>query len=253
MSSSTFHLDPAKAFAAINAMHEAGIGPTAIAGEAWAQGAMATLLRAEFLAAQAGVVPWFEDPTTGVKGILNVGAARERIEHATEAVRTMYLGTHALVRRTHATAAEWKGSAPVLGMLEEAEELGAPVLVIALVVVAIAGIVATAWYFTHQTTIEVEGRNLRSTAIAFDLLELARLQYEKTGQIDPKLYETFGELAKSERTSSSLEWPLILVASAVTVGAGLFAYRTWREHQAMIRAYVEDAQEQITRIRGGQS
>jgi hypothetical protein len=233
--SAPFELDLHRAQVALTAMRSSPDGRVGLSGDAWAQAAMETLVRAELLAAQAGVVPWFVDPETGERGILTVGAAREHMDQAPEDVRTMYLGTHALVRQTHAMAAPWK-DAPLLGTLEPprnerhalAEIATGVVVVIALVAVAVAAIVATAWYFDHHSTVEVEGKNLRTTAIASALLETAREQLATTGQIDPKLWEVFKALAENERETSWV--PYAIGGAIVVAGAGTLAY-AWYRHR----------------------
>ncbi len=234
-----FDLDLVKATAAIATMTRAPDGVVAIAGDAWTHGAMATLLRAEFLAAQAGVVPWFQDPESGALGVLSIGAARERIQHAPEDVRTMYLGTHALIGRTHATALLWDGKTSVLSGFDEESALAEPVtgtaILVAVVVVAIAGILAGAWYLNEHATIETDGRNLRTTAVAFDLLELARGQLATTGKIDPKLWEVFKTLADSERPSNATAYSIAAAVLAAAIGAGYLAWSKSREPDAADR------------------
>jgi hypothetical protein len=227
----SFEFDTTRARAALARMARAGDGALAMDGEDWAQGAMAALLDAEFLAAEAGVVPWITLPT-GERGLLTVGAARESIAGAPEDVRTIYLATHALVRSTHAQAQPWAGSAPMLRGLgarpSSALALGDPTggLIIALTVIAIAAIVGTAWYFTRKETIQVEGRNVRTTAIAAEVANLAREQLAQGGKIDPEVWGVFKSIADAETRQTWLPWVL---GGALVVGGGAAAWAYWRK------------------------
>ncbi len=193
----TFEFDPVAAADALARMGNAPDGVVAIDGSQWAQGAMGVLMRAEFLAASAGVVPWItlED---GTQAIANVGAARDVIARAPESVQTLYLATHGIVRQTHAMALLWDGQTPMLQAGEDLE-IGLAPLVVVVLVLGVAAIHATAAYFIHQDTIEAEGRNFRTTSILNSTLELARKQLEQTGKIDPAVTDVFRELAGTER------------------------------------------------------
>ncbi len=227
----TFEYDNAKGRAALARMARAGDGALAIDGEDWTQGAMAALLDAEFLAAEAGVVPWITLPT-GERGLVTVGAARESIAHAPEDVRTIYLATHALVRSTHAQAKPWDGAIPRLNGLgaqrSAALALGDPTggILIALTVIAIAAVVGTAWYFTRRETIQVEGRNVRTTAIASEVANLAREQLATNGQIDPEVWGVFKSIAESETEQTWIPWA---VGGVALVGGGAAAWAYWRK------------------------
>lgn len=209
----------------LDRMRRAPPGVITMAGNEWAQGAMHALISAELLAAQAGVVPWFEMPD-GTRGVLTIGAARERIHTAPEDVRTLYLATHALVRSTHASAAPASGDAPELAGMDE--DLGEPMtLMVALTVVAIAAIIGTAWYFTSRSKIEVEGRNVRTTALAGEASRLGFAQLERTGRIDPGVWEVFKSIAETEAGGA---WVPVALAGIAVVGGvgGLVAWRHWK-------------------------
>lgn len=230
MSEARFAFDPLGAASALERMARAPAGAVTMAGEAWAQGAMGALVHAELLAAQAGIVPWFEMPD-GSRGVLTIGAARERIDDAPEDVRTLYLATHGIVRSTHASAAPASGTAPALGGMDD--ELGDPTtLIVAVTVVAIAAIIGTAWYFTRRSEIEVEGRNVRTTALAAEASRLAAEQLEKTGRIDPGVWEVFKSIAETEAGSPWV--PVALAGIAVAGGIGGFvAWRRWRGREGV--------------------
>lgn len=228
----TFLYDDVQARTALQRMKRARDGLTACAGDDWTQGAMGALLDAEFLAAQAGIVPWVTLPT-GEQGLITVGAARERISQAPEDVRTIYLATHGLVRSTHALAAPWGGQAPQLEGFTTGNELAPPIgaipiAVIALTVIAIAAVVGTAWYFQQKATIQVEGRNLRTTAVASEVAALAREQLALTGHIDPEIWQVFKDIAAAEAESNWLPWA---IGGVVLVGGGVAAYSWWRKQK----------------------
>ncbi len=210
-------------------------GPVGLPGEVWAHGAMAALVHAELLAAQAGVVPWLTLPD-GSRGVVTVGAARERIARAPEDVRTIYLATHAIVRATHASAAPLTGDVRELANVAGEDELGEPItLVVALTVVAIAAIIGTAWYFTRRSEIQVEGRNLRTTALAAEVARLAHEQLARGETIDAGSWDVLREIAKTEAVDTP--WLALAVGGLALVGGvGGIAYWKLGEGGPM-RAY----------------
>jgi hypothetical protein len=224
----TFEFDPVAASDALARMGRAPDGVVAIDGALWAQGAMGALMRAEFLAASAGVIPWItlED---GTKAIASVGAARDVIHHAPESVQTLYLATHALVRQTHARALVWDGQTPMLQAVGEDLELGLAPLVVVVLVLGVAAILATATYFIHRDTIEVDGRSARTTSILSSTLDLARTELEATGKIDPALYDTLRTLASAEAKEDRANWTLWAIGGGLlaTAAAGAWAWFTW--------------------------
>jgi hypothetical protein len=225
----SFDFDPARSVGVLARMKGASDGPVALEGADWAQAAMGALLQAEFLAAEAGIVPWFTLPT-GERGVLTVGAARERINEAPEDVRTIYLATHGVVRSTHAQAKPWDGHAPALAGLAAEEPLGNPAIIVAVSVVAIAAIIGTAWYLTSRSSIEVEGRNVRTTALAAEVSALARDQLAKNGSIDPGVWEVFKSIADSE-SGHALVLPLVLGGLAMAGVGGALAWKHWMKQQ----------------------
>ena len=178
----TFDFDPVASADALAHMASAPDGLVALDGTQWAPGAMGALMRAEFLAASAGVIPsiTLED---GTQAIASVGAARDVIDRAPESVQTLYLATHGIVRQTHAKALVWDGQTPMLQAGDDLEDRSR------------AARRRRARprrrrnprgrrYFIHQDTIEAEGRNFRTTSILNSTLELARKQLEQTGKIE---------------------------------------------------------------------
>jgi len=223
--SPSFAFEPERALTVLGRMKNASDGPVALDGSDWAQGAMGALLQAEFLAAEAGIVPWFTLPS-GERGVLTVGAARDHIDGAPEDVRTIYLATHGAVRSTHALARPWGGAAPALAGCCE-PEIGNPAIIIAVTVVAIAAIIGTAWYLTNRSTIEVEGRNVRTTAVAADVAGIAREQLSRTGKIDPGVWEVFKSIADAEAGRTLV--PLVLGGIAVAGVGGAIAWNRWKK------------------------
>ena len=223
----TFEFDPSAAADALERMGNAPDGIVAIDGTQWAQGAMGALMRAEFLAASAGVIPWvtLED---GTQAIASIGAARDVIDRAPESVQTLYLATHGIVRQTHAKALVWDGQTPMLQAGDDLE-MGLAPLVVAVLVLGVAAILATAAYLVHRDTIEVEGRNVRTTSILSTTLELARKQLEQTGKIDPALYDVFRDLASAEAKESGYSWMPWAIGGGLlaAAAAGAWAWVSW--------------------------
>lgn len=222
MGDKAFGFSPPLAADAIARFKGASDGQIRLLGDDWAQGAMGALFNAEYLAAQAGVVPFFTLPD-GSKGVLNIGGARAHIDKAPEAVRTIYLASHGVVRATHAQAHAASPNTPhlasgPLGELSEAE-IGAVPLAVYVVAVAVAAIVAGAWYLKTKTEIEVEGKNLRTTATISEINALATAQLATTGKIDPALYDALKSMAGAEE--AHLSWvPYAVGAGAVVAAAG---------------------------------
>jgi hypothetical protein len=243
----TFEFDPVASADALAHMGHAPDGVVAIDGTQWAQGAMGVLLRAEFLAASAGVIPWIrlED---GTQAIASVGAARDGIGRAPESVQTLYLAAHGLVRQTHARALVWDGQTPMLQGARDGdrdEDLGLPPLAIVVIVLGVAAVLATAGYFVHRDTIEVEGRNVRTTSILNSTLELARKQLEQTGKIDPALYDVFRELAGAEAKEPGVDWKPWAIGGGLAVAAvaGAWAWFTWGDAASAAVRAVKGARE----------
>lgn len=215
--STNFQYDPAAAATSIFRMGGAPSSRVKLTGESWAQGAMGALFAAEMLAAKAGIVP-LVTLADGTQGIVNIGAARSVIDKAPADVRTIYLATHGAVRVTHAQAAPAQSST---ALLPGGTELGFVPLVIPIVVVAVAAVIATAWYFKEKAEIEVAGQNLRTTSIAATIASLATQQLATTGKIDPALYAALGGLAGQEQ-NHALDSFLIpaAVGGAFVLGVG---------------------------------
>lgn len=228
-----FQFDPARASAILPRMGRAPDAPVAMHGDDWAQGAMGALVRAELLAAQAGVVPWVMTEG-GEPGIALVGAARERIDAAPEDVRTIYLATHAAVRTTHARAAEWHGTAPALeGAI--GNPLVVPAWAIVLCVGAVASALATAWYLTGSKVIESVGTTIRQTAYASRVADLARDELAKTGRISPGAWEALRRGQTDERDEDRSWWPWAIGGGVAVAGAGALAWKWNEKNKGQVR------------------
>jgi hypothetical protein len=201
-----FDFEPERALATLDRMRTAPEGAVSISGESWAQAAMGALVQAELLAAQAGVVPWLELPD-GEKGVLSIGKALESIDRAPEEVRTLYLATHRIVRTTHASAALAGPDAP---------NLGEPVSIsVALVVLGVAAIIGAAWYFTQSAQIEVQGRNVRTTALLAEATRLAHAELATTGKISTQVWEVFKTMADDE---AGVPWVPVVLGGVTVLG-----------------------------------
>ena len=203
--------------------------PVRMLGDDWGQAALTTLFHAEMLAARAGVVPFFTLPD-GTQGIVNVGAAREKIDRAPSDVRTIYLGAHGAVRATHARAQNGQASTmPLPGYVPTVnglETIGLPIVVpIVIGVVALAAVIAGAWYMTRKAEIEVDGRNLRTTSAASTIAAMAHEQLTTKGAIDPGLYEVLKAYAGAEsQVGAGLpSWLLPAAGGVVVLGGGVWA------------------------------
>ncbi len=220
-----FDFDPVRSANILARMMHAPSGAVTMHGDEWAHGAMGALVHAELLAAEAGIVPWFTLPD-GARGVIAIGAAREHIDRAPEGVRTLYLATHRIVRATHASAIEASGSAVDLSAFDD---LGEPItLTVVVLLLGVAAIVGTAWYFTRRASIEVDGKNVRTTALLAEVTALAHAQLAATGAIDPKLYEVYKALAEDE---ARVPWVPVVVAGVVVLG-GVGGVLAWRHLKA---------------------
>jgi hypothetical protein len=227
----TFNYQAATAQAALSRMMNAPAGQVAIAGSDWAQGAMMALVQAEQLAAQAGVVPYVTDPTTGTQGVANIGAARALVSKMPKDVQTIYLATYGAVRQANASAKTAAATTPLLSglsMLEEANGFGAlPVIaVVVIACVGLAALIAGAAYVA-SVKIQVDGANLRQAASVANISALATQQLQQTGKIDPSVWSSLTSLAQTESEVGAYTVPLIVGGGAVAVGAGWFAWRKW--------------------------
>jgi hypothetical protein len=199
---------------------------------------MGALYQAEMMAAEHGLVPLVELPDAGdgerVKGVLTIGAARERIDEAPEDVRTLYLAAHRAVRTTHAGASEVSGHASDLGAIDDESAIGLlPVIpiIIALTVLGVASIIAGAWYLTKR--VEVDGANARATSLSSDAIELVR-----SGKPVPKeLWDVMRALAS--QGNDGVPWWVWGLGGVAVTGASVLAWRHYSPVR-MVRVRRED-------------
>lgn len=183
----------------------------------FAQGSMAALLEAELLAADAGIVPYLTLPS-GERGIVTIGAARERIDKAPEDVRAIYLATHEAARQAFASSARVEPG-------NDTAALGNPAVLITLIVIGIAAVIATAWAATE--VIRLGGNNVRAMATAREVTALAREQLAKTGRIDPAVWEALRGIGQSSESPAWLPWAI--GGGVVAVGGGALAWKWTRK------------------------
>jgi hypothetical protein len=227
----TFHFNAPRAgvVTATWALASDSAAPYGYDGNDFAQGLIGTLMMAEELAAQAGVVaPVLLDG----EPVVPIGAARDKIKtFADPAVRTLYLASYAAVRELHDTARPRQVGTP-LGVqpLIAGAFVGAPILAIAFLVpvlvavVAIAAVIAGAWYAVEakKTEIEVAGHNLRQAQLAQSYTGLG-LAAMKSGQpIPDNVWQGLGVLADQEAAHGAWIWPVVLVGGAIVAGGGAY-------------------------------
>jgi hypothetical protein len=197
-------------------------------GHDFAQGLIGTLMLAEELAAQAGVVA---PVLLEGEPVIPIGAARDKIKSFSDpAVRTLYLASYAAVRELHDTAKPRRTGTPLgLQPLLGAAFVGAPILAVAFLVpvlvavVAVAAVIAGAWYAVEakKTEIEVAGHNLRQAALAQSYTGLG-LAAMKSGQpIPDNVWQGLGGLADQEAAHGAWIWPVVVVG-AIAVGGGAY-------------------------------
>lgn len=202
-----------------------GDGPTSILGPDFVNGCMGALFNAERMAAAAGVVPTVT-LADGTEAVVGIGQARESIDSADDAVRTLYLATSGMVRQTHASAVR----APSSSSSSDAP-IGLAQAAVVIIVLGVAAIVATAEYFIAKEAIQVAGKSLRAIAASSQMSKLAEEQLRATGKIDPKLVEALRDpslaaAADEERKAGGLSTG-VLIGLGVA-GAGLAAYGAHR-------------------------
>lgn len=209
---------------------------TRLAGPKLQGGCMAALLEAEWLAASAGVVPFYELPD-GRKALIQVGAARERIVDAPESVRTLYLATHGSVRMSHlyATDANLSRDASAVEVLT-GQQIGVlPIaIIVALTVTGVAALCAGAWYAKEATqkVIETRGDYLRSTYAVNQASTLASAALAAGQPIPESVWRVFGDAAKVEHQQASVA-PWLLGGMAIGAAAlGVAAFYGGRHASA---------------------
>lgn len=248
------HLDPAQASAIYQAWQQlpkSQAGNLRVKGPALLDGTSLVLLKSEFLAAQAGVVPWVPLPGGG-QGVLTVGAAHGQPESAwpSESLLHLYRLTSKAATALHASVQSARIGTPSLEpgtppSTSDAQQEAAfwshvgPTSVqmglapAAWVVIAAVGILATmagSWYAarTKETEIEASARLQGDMARLGNLTDLAQAQLAATGKIDDGLVRAIGATG-SDAPMSML--PGIAIGAGLTcaAGAGLwYAHKRYR-------------------------
>jgi hypothetical protein len=210
-----------------------GPGRVMLQGKNLREGLLATLVKAELLAASAGIVP-FVPLGNGERGVLAVGAARSKLKRTDPAVRTVYLACHGAARRANAFARPSSGEGtridtPEGFVTEVAREIvpagigviAVPVLVV-MTVLGVAAMITGAWYALKQKEkdVELESDKARAAASAGSLADIARTQIAAGMPVDPAIVEGLREMAKKE-SASSWAGPVALgVVGAAMLGTG---------------------------------
>jgi hypothetical protein len=222
-----FSFDVAAGNAALASFGLAVNERTRIAGQSLQGGCMAALLEAEWMAASAGVVPFYELPD-GRKALIQIGAARERLDTAPESVRTLYLAAHGSARLSHLYATDANRSAGVgsVDLLYTHAGIGVLPLaiIVALTVTGVAAICAGAWYAKEATEkiVETRGDYLRSTYAVNQASVIASAALAAGQPIPDGVWRVFGEAAHVEKQAPSSGAPWLLGGigiGAVALGA----------------------------------
>lgn len=204
-------------------------------------GAAYALLKAEFLAAQAGAVPWIPLPGGG-QGVMTIGGALgQPINRWSQPeLAHLYMLNHKSVAALHSNVRAARATTPLLDPATEpmpAEflpagqyQIGLPV---AWIVVAAVGILATmagAYYATRtaQTRIQTEANLAADTYKTGQLTNLAQQQLLSQGRIDPKLIAAIRDAGSA--TGFSV-WPWVTVGAGAVLAAGTGTYIYTQHHK----------------------
>jgi len=213
-------------------------GVAVLSGRNLREGLLASLVSAELLAAQAGLVPFIQLPGSQ-RGVAVLGAAREKIDQAPEPVRVIYLAAQGAARQAQSHAHK---SGPVTitarvdGPIAQLQALGQPIgdigdfgiTAIVLTVIGVAAVCATAWFAKGvvEQIIQTRADDLRATYAADTAAKLAMAQIAAGQPVDPSVWETLKGVAQRE-TRDNLLAPGLLVGAGV-VGAGVLTWSIWK-------------------------
>jgi len=241
---SQVHIDPLRASEVFHAWgNPQESSQIAMVGHDMLDGLAFGLLKAEFLAAQAGVVPFIPLPGGG-SGVMTVGGAigTPSSKWPQSGLRDLYIlnhkcaaSMHAGIRAARATTPELEVSNPKYqtGMMQSSRnELFAAgpanmgILPAAWIVVAAIGILATvagAYYATRttETKIQVEAKLASDQYKTGMLTDLAQQQLLTQGKIDPELVRAIRDAGSS--TSWNV-WPWVAVGSGTAIAAATGTY-----------------------------
>lgn len=202
--SERYDFEPSASSAALQSWAQLRDGRAVVLGRELAQGLMGPLVSAELLAAKAGVVPYVDLPD-GTRGVVQIGAARSRLDGAPESVRTLYLAAHGLARRTDATARLVPDATPLTVATVPSHRIAAG-FVLPLLVLGVAAIVAGAAYatLTAQTRAEVDAENLRQAERLKVALVAAQFALENKRDIPPEFWQSLSGHAQAEHRAGGV-------------------------------------------------
>src|SRR4051812_8228141 len=191
-----------------------------LSGKSLREGLLASLWTAELLAAQAGIVPWFQIPGMG-RGVAVVGAAREKIDGASEPVKTIYLAAHGAARQAQSHARPSKSTSAAGSALLDSHAVSETgdfgVTAIILTVMGVAAICATAWFAKGvvEQIVTTHGDDLRASYAADTAAKLAMAQIAAGQPVDPSVWSTLSGVASREKKDSLLAPGLVVGGVAV--------------------------------------
>lgn len=227
------NIDPLRAHAVYNAwgqIHDdaSARGPVGMVGSDLLDGASYALLKAEFLAAEAGVVPFVPLPGGG-KGVMTVGGAISMPDNSwpQPELRTLYYLNHKATAAMHGSVIRKRIKTPMLevpGLTTSTSELEQ--LPQAFIIIAAVGILATiaGTYYATRTQLEeiqVDAQLAKDQHAIGSLTELAQLQLAATGKIDPDL---IGAIRNTGSQTSWGFWPYVIGGAGLVVAGGVGTY-----------------------------
>jgi len=247
------NVDPVRAHAIYNAwgqIHDdaSAKGPVGMVGSDLLDGASFALLKAEFLAAEAGVVPFVPLPGGG-KGVMTVGGAISMPDNKwpQPELRTLYYLNHKASAAMHGSLVKRRIQTPMLNVpasspsqfQDEAaffESVGAGAAqmaalpAVAWLVISAVGILATmaASYYATRTKLEeiqVDAQLAKDQHAIGSLTELAQLQLAATGKIDPDL---IGAIRNTGSQTSWGFWPYVVGGTGLVLAGGVGTYALMR-------------------------
>lgn len=211
--------------------------PVGMLGTDLVDGAALALLKSEWLAAAAGVVPFVPLPGGGM-GVLTVGGALAQPQSAwpqPELVH-LYLAGHRNAQALHASVHARRLNTPMLRVgndpeqravwpvLDNAQQVAANPMI--WVVVSAVGILATmagAWYFTRteEKRIEADTDRAKEAHAIGALSDIASEQLIRTGKVDPAIIAAI----RTKPSTPGSWWPYVAAASGGAMVAGYGVYR----------------------------
>jgi len=216
--------------------------PVGLAGNDLVDGMALALLKSEWLAASAGVVPFGPLPGGGT-GVMTIGGALAEPKNAwpSEEARHLYMLGHRTAASVHASVNALRVNTPMLPITSTVNAPQWPVIddgteqtPLVWVVVAAVGILAsmaTAWYFTRteETRIQADADKMKEQHAVGVLSDLASAQLQKTGKIDPNIIAAI----RTTPSSAFNAWPYVAVGGGAIVVGSFATYKamTWKKRR----------------------